>query len=322
MSKILRVTVSLALLGWLASRTDWQQVEQSFRQLRLELWLAAFALFALTQFVSSCRWQILARGLGLERSRWQLLSYYFIGMYFNLVLPTSVGGDVVRVWYLDRRKGKRRFAFISVFSDRLSGFLALFAIAVLAAAFSPIAVPAWVTLSVFLSAGAVVAGLLSLPVLLRFHRVISERFPFTQRYFQIGTDLVDNLPACVNPAVMFLSLIVQSANVVIVWLIGLALGLDVPASYYWVMVPMVTVITLLPSINGMGVREAGMALFLAPIGIPEGQAISLSFLWFCVTLFAALAIGGSLQVFGKFSTPKEEAEADSTSMNDPQRSVA
>src|SRR5262249_40042492 len=65
----------------------------------------------------------------------------------------------------------------------------------------------------------------------------------------------------------------------------------VPAAYYWVLVPMVTLLTLLPvSLNGMGIREGGMVLFLAPLGVGTGTALSLAFLWFAV--FTAASLGG------------------------------
>src|SRR5262249_32503790 len=103
-----------------------------------------------------------------------------------------------------------------------------------------------------------------------------------------------------RPSSLLLSVFVQAANVVLVWLLGLAIGLSVPAGYYWIMVPMVTLLTMIPvSLNGMGVREGGTALFLAPLGVSEGTAISLAFLWFAVFTVTSL-FGGGLYLFGSF----------------------
>jgi uncharacterized membrane protein YbhN (UPF0104 family) len=101
-----------------------------------------------------------------------------------------------------------------------------------------------------------------------------------------------------------LSVLVQAANVIIVWLAGLAIGATVPASYYWILVPMVTLLTMLPvSLNGMGVREGGMVLFLAPLGIATGTALSLALLWFAVFTSASL-LGGLVYLFGRFPRPE------------------
>ena len=65
-----------------------------------------------------------------------------------------------------------------------------------------------------------------------------------------------------------------------------AVNVDIPWGYYAVFVPMVSLLTLLPlSLNGMGVREWGCALFLAPLGVSEAQALTLSILWFACPLF-------------------------------------
>src|SRR5262249_43135673 len=107
-----------------------------------------------------------------------------------------------------------------------------------------------------------------------------------------------------------LSFVVQTANVMLVWLVGLAIGAPVPASYYWVLVPMVTLLTLLPSLNGIGVREGGMILFLKPLGVDESTALTLSFLWFSV--FTAASLGGAgIYLFGNFARPRERFHDES-----------
>src|SRR5262249_41831335 len=158
----------------------WAQVGQAFAHLRLEFWLAAVGLYALTQVVSALRWQLLAQPLGFQRSLGQFVRYYFIGMYFNLLLPTSVGGDVVRAWYLDGRSGRRLPAFLSVFVDRFSGLRVLLALAGVAAALCPIPLPAWIGLSVWTTAGCALLGLALLPSLTRW----TGKFDRVQRLVQ------------------------------------------------------------------------------------------------------------------------------------------
>ena len=107
MSKRLKLLVSVALLAWLVHSADWSKIGHTFSQLRPGLWLAAVVLYIATQFVSAVRWRLLAGPLGFHKSMKEYTAFYFIGMYFNLFLPTSVGGDVVRAWYLDAGSGRR-----------------------------------------------------------------------------------------------------------------------------------------------------------------------------------------------------------------------
>lgn len=301
MSKILRVIVSGALLTFLAWRTDWVQVGTVFALLRMEIWVAAVLLYCLVQVVSGLRWQLLARSLGFERSLWQFTGFYFIGMYFNLVLPTSVGGDVVRAWYLDGQSGRRPSALLSVFVDRLSGLVVLLGLAYLATALSPIALPMWVLTSVWSTVGAVVLALVLLPVMAR-HRFLSRR------YAKLSMEIRHALSFVFRPSIMTLSLVIQAANVYLVWMVGRAIQAPIPDAYYCILVPMVTLLTLLPiSVNGMGVREGAMVLFLAPLGVSEGMALGLSFLWFSVFTTASLC-GGAVYLFGRF--PRPEVQAD------------
>lgn len=301
LKNLLRILVSGLLLAGLAWRMDWGQVAGVFAQLRLELWLAAVAVFLLTQFVSAARWHILATPLGLGRPFWQFAGFYFIGMYFNLVLPTSVGGDVVRAWYLDRHTGRRRTAFLSVLIDRLSGLVVLIALAAAATLLSPVPLPAWIPLGVAAAAAGVGAGLLLLPYLAR-RRLLGDKFA------ALAGELRASLPALLRPAPVALSVVVQAANVLLVWLLGLGIGLKVPGGYYWILVPMVSLLTLIPvSINGMGVREAATVLFLSHLGVAEGAAVSLSVLWFSVFSVASL-VGGVVYVYGRF--PRPEVAAD------------
>jgi uncharacterized membrane protein YbhN (UPF0104 family) len=310
-NKKLRLLLSVLLLTWLAWRTDWGQVGRAFAQLRLGWWLAAVGLYLFTQVVSSVRWQLLARPLGLERPLRQFVAFYFIGMYFNLLLPTSVGGDVVRAWYLDGGSGRKLAAFLSVFIDRFSGLLVLLALACVAVAVCPIALPVWVYASVWGTVGAAVAGLIAL-ALYDGRFPLAMKVPGAKRVLSKLDALKASSAVLLRPRLLLsttaLSLVVQATNVVLVWVVGLAIDAPVPAAYYWILVPMVTLLTLLPiSLNGMGVREWGTVLFLHPLGVGAEAALSLAFLWFAVFTAASLC-GSAVYLFGSF--PRPEVRAD------------
>jgi hypothetical protein len=223
------------------------------------------------------------------------------------MLPTSVGGDVVRAWYLDGRSGRRLAAFVSVLVDRASGLLVLVALACAATLVCPIELPAWVPLTVFGTAGGGAIAVAGFYLWSRWRGATSESTRSSRVAYLLGqlVMLGQRWPLLVG--VTLLSVAVQVANIVVVWLVAWGLGLTVPGIYYWIAVPMVTLLTLLPSINGMGIREWGMALFLMPLGVPEGMALSLSFLWFAVFTACSLC-GGLVYLFGRFSRPEVEAD--------------
>jgi uncharacterized membrane protein YbhN (UPF0104 family) len=301
-SKFIRIAVSAVLLAWIGWHTDWGQVRDAFANLRIELWVGAVVLLVICQVASARRWQVLARELRFERTVPQLLAYYLIGMYFNLLLPTSVGGDVMRAWYLDGGSGRKLASLAAVLLDRLNGLLVLIvmaciAMACIAMATEPLDLPPWIPLSVWGMAAAAVLGLASLFVLKSLRLLPKARRKQMRTMLQAM-----HAPHALAEATL-LSVVIQVANVVVVWMIGVALHADVPFGYYFVFVPMVSLLTLLPvSLNGIGVREGGVVLFLTPLGIDPTIATTLAFLWF-LTFSAISLLGGVVYLCGAYPKP-------------------
>jgi glycosyltransferase 2 family protein len=285
-SLVLRVGVTAGLIAWTVATTDWTAVGRSFASMRLELWLAALATLIVAQLLSAWRWQILSRPFGFERTVRQMASYYFIGMFFNLVLPTSVGGDVIRAWRLDGGSGRRLAAFAAVFLDRFSGLCVLLGLACLGVACYPATLPPWVVWFVLGTTACAVLGIALAPWLAGLGARVVR--PLGKVRTALQTLQRPRLLA-VSTA---LSLGVQAANVVLVMFVGWGLGADIPIGYYWILVPSVSLLAMLPaSINGYGLRERATILFLAPLGVAQTTAVALALAWTGVFLAASL-LGG------------------------------
>jgi uncharacterized membrane protein YbhN (UPF0104 family) len=293
----IRFLVTLGLLVCLAWRTNMEQLREAVLHLRAGFWLLALGLYLIVQMISGFRWQLLSRPLGFRNSVVDCIRFYFIGMFFNLFLPTSVGGDVVRAWYLDSGSRRKASALLTVLVDRVSGLIVLLALGCMGTALCPIPIATWIVGSVWGAAGLGLVGLVLAPILLEWasrsnrNRILTKQLVvyFHRPRLILGTTS--------------LSLAIQGGNVILVWLVGLAIEAPVPASYYWIMVPMVTLLTMMPlSLNGMGVREGGTILFLSPLGVPHATAFSLALLWFAVFTTASL-LGGLLYLIGGFSKP-------------------
>ncbi|MBI2808899.1 MAG: flippase-like domain-containing protein [Planctomycetes bacterium] len=302
MSKYIRIAVSAILLTVIAWRTDWSVVADKFANLEIGFWLAAVGVLVAAQFVSARRWQIFARELRFGQTLRQYSAYYFIGMYFNLALPTSVGGDVMRVFFLDAKSGRKLAAFASVLLDRANGLVVLIAMACLGVLIAPVALPWWIHACVWGVAGAAVVGIALLPV------VQNARFLPVQRRQQIKTMILLMRIPRVFFGTTAMSILVQAFGVFTLWLVSLSLGLEIPIAYCCVLGPMVSLLTLLPiSVNGMGVRELGTVVFLAPMGVDADSAKTLAFLWFAVNVAVSL-LGGLVYLAGAY--PKAQAAPD------------
>lgn len=291
MRTLLRIAGSLALLGWLALRTDWSKLAATFAEVHWPLWLAGVGIYLLATVVNAFRWQLLARPLGFERPAWDYIRSSFLALYFGLFLP-SIGSEVVRAWYLDAGSGRKRLALLSVLIDRVFGLAVLLALALVAAAVYPAVLPPWVAATVWVLAGVMlVLGMAALVALGLPGR--SARL----RQWQERARLYAGHPRVLGGALL-LSVVNTTAQVLVVWTIGLALDVPVPGSYYWLVVPVVALATTAPiSINGIGVREATMVAMLAPLGVSEEIALTLVFLWFAA-FTAASACGLAFHLLG------------------------
>lgn len=302
MSRKLRIGASGLLLGWLAWRTDWRQADDAFTHLRVGYWLLAVLTYALAQVISSVRWALLARPLGFRQPVRQFIGFYYIGMFFNLVLPTSVGGDVVRAWYLDGGSGRRFDAFVSVLADRGSGLVILVLMGGAAVLLCPLDLPPAVSRTVGGLAGGTLLGLAALPLVLRYTR----RFDRARQIADKGLVYLRDVRLLALTTV--LSVLVQTANVLLVWLIGLSINAPVRPAFYWVLMPAVTIVTLLPvSVNGMGVREGATVVLLGAVGVGAGTAVSLALLWFLAGAAVGLS-GAGFYLLGNF--PRFQVQRD------------
>ncbi|MCS6975698.1 MAG: flippase-like domain-containing protein [Gemmatales bacterium] len=289
---VARLVIGLGILAWLIHRTDWEPLALIVGGARLDLCLAALGLYCLAQVISSYRWKLLAQAVGFTTPLHRLIALYFVGMFFNLFLPTSMGGDVVRAWLLAGKPGRRWPAILSVFSERFAGLMMLLLLACLASLVNVRVLPWWSLLLVW---GATAGGFLFVLLL-----------PLLGRRFQRFREMTHALSLYRSQhrtlaVVSGLSLLVQIAGILQVWILSQALGLDAPWTTLAVVVPLVTLLTMLPiSVNGVGVREAFLMLLLAPVGVSEAQAVALGLLWLAMLATASL-LGGIVFVVGGFT---------------------
>ncbi len=306
---LLRTGVSISLLAWFASKIDLHSLLYAFLGLSVYAWVIAFLMYLASQVVSSTRWYLLARALDFPGPWSMYLRYYFIGMYFNLFLPTSVGGDVLKVVFISRGESKKLMATYSVLADRLFGLAAMFLLGAGAVLIENGILPSHFEHLLCLAGLCAIAILLGLPLV---YRVLSSIWPV------LGERLAILLVFWKRPGVLFaamgLSLVLQALGMGAVTLLAKAMGLRPPMAFYFAAFPLVAILTLLPiSLNGIGIREGGFIYFLGLKGISAEKAITLSLSFFAVQVLAAL-IGGLVYTFGshKKSLHDYVAHMDST----------
>jgi glycosyltransferase 2 family protein len=301
----LKLIVSIGLLTLLLSRTDLQAIGSLFRSLHIPIFFGSILLYLLTQLLSTIRWRCLLRAEKIDLPFRRLILLYFEGMFFNLMLPTAIGGDLVRGYQVSRLTERREASLASILVERLSGFAALAIIACIAIipAYTHVNDPLVIWLTAGSAAGmvALIASLLSdrLQALFfrllhgvglgRFHETVHRLYEAVQRYWTHRSVLL---------LALGLSLVLQSLFITIVYLISQALNLPVPFRYFFLFVPLISVISMLPiSIAGLGLRDGSAVYLFTKVGLDAAGALSLSLLWFAMTALCS-GLGGIVFLVG------------------------
>lgn len=278
--------------------------------LHTNIWiLGATAVFFLFSFVPMARrWQLLSTALGFRKPLLDLLRFYFVGVFFNLFLPSTVGGDVSRCYYLSKGTGNYKESFYSVLADRTSGIAVLFLTATLGVLLSPGAssLPWQLKWPIFAGTFATFVLVPSMPWLTR--KILGENNWLTRRFNDSAVKVFWQDRQVVFQA-FFWSILSQIVIVVCHIGVGLSLGLiDIPLWYYFVFYPAVAVLGFVtPSFNGIGVREWAYTYLLMMVGVDRSHALTYALIWLGLTTFSSL-VGGIVYLASHMSPPPKELD--------------
>jgi len=304
----LKAAISLGLLAFFLSNIDLVHLREALSNAKFSYIAICLLVYLVGQGLSSIRWALLARTVGFDNPLSDFTIYYFIGMFFSLFTPSTVGGDVGRVVYLAREGANRKdyagataFATISVLADRAIGMAVLVWIGAIALMLFPeYDLPATIVYVTYAIAAGLLLGVLSLPFLSHImpgknHRIMKNLHIALQRYPR-------HWHAVVNA--MLISLVVHFIQAWMHVLIGRALGFYIPWSYALIIYPLVGTFSALPvSLNGIGLREGGYLFLLTRIGVSSAHAIAFGLLWFAVIVIDSL-IGGLIFILRRKPAPQ------------------
>jgi uncharacterized membrane protein YbhN (UPF0104 family) len=276
------------------------------------LWFlsAAILVFVGSTILNAYRWKLLAAVLGFNRPVLQLLQYCFVGLFFNLFLPSTVGGDVSRCYYLSKGTGRYKQAFYSVLADRAVGIAVLFMFATLGILFGPGAsgLPGAMKLPIFAGTFGVFCVVPLMPLLSR--KLLGQEHWLTQKFNNSSATIFWTNKKLIVMALLqsvLLQAIIVGCHILIGWSLGLW---SVPLWYYFIFYPAVAVLGFItPSFNGIGVREGAYTYFLMlPVaGVDKSHAFTFAVIWLGLNTFISL-VGGLVYLAGHFHFSQEEAE--------------
>ncbi|MEB3287531.1 MAG: lysylphosphatidylglycerol synthase transmembrane domain-containing protein [Vampirovibrionales bacterium] len=301
---LLKIVISIALLFYLFSATGFEKTLQELSEANLLLIPACVGIYLLAQLVSAYRWQLLAESIGMNLSLREFYDYYLMGMYFSLFLPSAIGGDVGRMYYLSKATGrKKREAALPVLADRATGLAALLLLTSLAC-LSPISsvVPSSVKWTIFALTGLGILGFLTVQILPVGPWL--ERFPKLRPFAQAEV-YWKNWGLLLKTTGV--SMLIHALVVLIHLTIAQALSLTIDVLYLTMVYGVISLISVIPvTFNGIGLREGGYQFLLSQYGnIPEHTGLAFGLYWFLASTFTSL-MGGIVLIKGHYKTPALE----------------
>ena len=268
----------------------------------------AFIMILFDQIVTTLAWNRMLRASGYQIPFTGSFRVTLMADFIGMALPSSMGADVVRIIGLSRYISNATLALSSFVAFRVMGLgqtvlLAALTSVAFASYFPDAALiqAAQAALFIMLAGGG--AGLIFANRALRLAervsaggrfdgavkkgRMLYETFLF---YFSHRDALISGFAG---------ALYVQLSKIVSVYVVALALHLEVSPAAFFLFVPVINIITLLPvSIAGLGVREGGYVALFGYLGLSAGEALSLSLLVFGINMLFVLCGGVIYWVFG------------------------
>ena len=297
-SLIIKVSISIALLIFLFSRIDFKKTIFYMRTVEPQYFMYSILLFLFVVFLGVVRWSLLLRILKKDLSFKRILISHCGGLFFNVFLPSTIGGDIARTVDLSLHTKDNSSIFATVFLDRLCGFSALVTIALSGFLYGYlfgftrdfrlllfIAIFAILLISVF-------SVIFNKRIFIFFNRII--RFNLLKNYlakFHNSCYSFRSQKTVLIKAVL-LSLLIQGGFSVVLYFIGMSLGIKLNIAYYLIFIPIINTISFLPiSLGGLGLRDNVAVVLFSTLGVASDRVAAMTLIIFAFLFFIGIAGG-------------------------------
>ncbi len=258
----------------------------------------------LLTFLLALRWQTILKIFDKKSTYPYIWKITMIGLFFNLFLPTGSGGDIARIYYLVKKKEEKLKLGISVFFDRFIGSFSVIIMAVIAAIFFRKHIPSQAISAIIIIFIVLLLGWLII-IWNRIAKPIGKIFPLKIRnkvisFYYYVRDYGMN--GKIMSYAMLISFFVQGLSIVMQYFIVEALVphsvfTHVSMNIFFIFVPLIWTLQIIPSIGGIGVRDFSYFLFFTPY-IGKENAIALDLIVFFMTIIQSL-LGGIIFLIHK-----------------------
>ncbi len=285
-------------------RRDLPQILNIFLSSNKKILIAGLLINIPLTIILAYRLKIIMAAQSLYLSLSELVNLIFIGYFFNNFLPTAIGGDIAKAYYASKRTKRQMETFAAVFVDRFFGLIAIIIIALCSILFLNKNLPGkkilimmfliailFIMFIIFLTNKGLARNIKGL-----FSQIKIGRLEEPLRRFYNVIYLYREHPILAGKA-LFISIFLQAASIFMVYLFIISLGTKVPLLRLFFIMPVIWAVSMLPSLNGLGIREGAFVYFLSG-WIGKEKAFATSLLWLGL-IFLFSIIGGVLHLVNR-----------------------
>jgi uncharacterized protein (TIRG00374 family) len=299
---LLKSAISIGLITLIVSQINIRQTIDILLGARNDLLVYAFSLTFVGALLTASRWRILLAAQGVYSSTRHLLICWFTACFFNQLLPSTIGGDAIRIFESWKLGATKVGAAAVIGVDRLLGLFALMIFGVIALYLSTLLVEQHPEIRLLVVGAAIGLGLVATWIFFpgkAIDSIVNKILDILPaKLLKIGDKFRRALSAYrgrvgVLMKAVLLSFALQLNVIMFYYLVGLALELPVTFLDYMLVIPIANVVLLLPiTINGVGLREGVFVALLGAFGISPAAAIA--FAWASFALFTLFGLLGGV----------------------------
>jgi len=322
LSYLLRFTVAGAALYLAFRGEDLGQVAEVLLGLNLWIFAAALGIYIISQLIFVLRWSLLLKIQSIEIGFWPAVRLHFLGLFYNNCLPSSVGGDFLRAWYVTKHTDKKLEAALSVFVDRVIGLAGMLIMASFCYWFIPAEGPKeqfetrfvgtnllqhligyrWVFVGIGVAlaivTGVFLSALKGRSLLHYCWQLICRRGSVVLNKLADAIRIYWNKKLALACALL-LTFCCQALFIVGLWLLGREIGVAAHIKYYFIFFPISWLLGVLPiSVGGAGIMELWLkAMFIGVCAVSSEHALVLALCQRLIWLFGSLP-GAAIHLVG------------------------
>ena len=306
---VFKLASSVALLLWVIRKTEISEVIRAIKGANIYFLVGALIIYCGSYYLRTYRWQILLKIKGIKASNIYLYQSYIVGIFFSNFLPSIIGGDAVRVYDVWRLEPSKSISISTVLVDRILGLLVLIAFAggvlLLAPQVSSVLKPSysylWLLLGILIV--AVIIQKKFSPLRKLSYVLNKIELPWWQKIQKKTNNILEAFISFSNHKFSLIkalawSILVQISVITHYYLIAKALNFPTSFATFFFVVPVATLIMMLPiSINAVGLRENTFVFLLGILSPGTLRPDTIAFSWLAYGIIVILGLIGGIIAF-------------------------